>query len=86
MAAAASGTYGARRRQLAVLALQVRQRRVAAFAGVHIQRAEAAAAGIRRGEPLALRWSNVDLDGAKLHGFKALDETRKGRATTTNGR
>jgi integrase len=32
--------------------------------------------GMRRGEQLALRWSNVDLDGAKLRVVEALDETR----------
>jgi integrase len=32
--------------------------------------------GLRRGEQLALRWSRVDLDGAKLHVVEALDETR----------
>jgi integrase len=31
--------------------------------------------GIRRSEQLALRWNNIDLDGAKLHVVEALEET-----------
>ena len=34
--------------------------------------------GLRRGEQLALRWSNVDLDGARLRVDEALEETRSG--------
>jgi integrase len=36
--------------------------------------------GLRRGEQLALRWANVDLDGTKMHVVEALEETSAGIA------
>ena len=38
----------------------------------------ALATGMRRGELLALRWSDVDLDGAKLRVEQSLEQTRAG--------
>jgi integrase len=35
--------------------------------------------GLRRGELLALRWQDVDLDGATLRVEQALEETKRGR-------
>ena len=37
--------------------------------------------GLRRGEQLALRWSNVDVDGARLRVVEALDETKASGVT-----
>jgi integrase len=37
--------------------------------------------GLRRGELLALRWSNVDLEAKVLRVREALEETRKGGIT-----
>src|SRR5262249_15639987 len=34
--------------------------------------------GMRRGELLALRWKDVDLDGAKLHVQQSLEQTGRG--------
>jgi integrase len=34
--------------------------------------------GMRRGELLALRWKDVDLDGAKLHVQQSLEQTKRG--------
>jgi len=34
--------------------------------------------GMRRGELLALRWSDVDLDRAELHVERSLEETKAG--------
>jgi integrase len=39
--------------------------------------------GLRRGEQLALKWANVDLDGAKLHVVEALEETSAGVTVKT---
>jgi integrase len=40
----------------------------------------ALASGLRRGELLALRWQDIDLDGAFLRVERALEETRRGIA------
>jgi integrase len=39
----------------------------------------ALASGLRRGELLALRWQDVDLDGGTLRVEQALEETKRGR-------
>jgi integrase len=38
----------------------------------------ALATGMRRGEILALRWTDVNLDGAELHVERSLEETKAG--------
>jgi len=38
----------------------------------------ALASGLRRGELLALRWQDINLDGAHLHVERALEETKRG--------
>ena len=40
--------------------------------------ATAVATGMRRGELLALRWQDVDLDGAKLRVERSLEQTKRG--------
>ena len=40
--------------------------------------ATALGTGMRRGELLALRWKDVDLDGAKLHVEQSLEQTKRG--------
>jgi integrase len=42
--------------------------------------ATALATGMRRGELLALRWQDIDLDGAKLRVERSLEQTKRGGA------
>jgi integrase len=46
---------------------------------LHHIAAVALASGLRRGELLALRWQDVDLDGGTLRVEQALEETKRGR-------
>jgi integrase len=45
---------------------------------LHAMTAVALATGLRRGELLALRWQDLDLDGAHLRVERALEETKRG--------
>jgi integrase len=65
------------RTQVNISREQVRAVIVAAKGGrLEIPVMLAATTGLRRGELLALRWSDVDLDHASLHVLQALEQTR----------
>jgi integrase len=54
------------------------RRRLAAALRYYTIAAVALGSGLRRGELLALRWSNIDLDGASLRVEQALEWTQRG--------